>query len=621
MKKFLAIFMAACLCFTLAACGSGGNAGGNGDDAGGDGEQQKEPIGEHKHVYTTKSSCDLCGEAWNATETDAYTFTPVTIDGIAGYDVTFGEHVITTYPLLPDGRYDHENPIIETIGKPYEKEELVLPCVHEGKPVISVGRRFSAYSDTVKKIAIPDSIFCFGNKENPIGVFSFCKALEEIVLPYEPNLGSVNSDTEAFPFSYREIAPYTSSDEYRSPLSQSYGSDGGLYIGEYLIKVSDNVTSFTIKEGTKGIAYSALYGPKLEEIHIPDSVVEIGYDAIGGNSTLKKVTFGENSRLKKLDYGAFAGCHSLTEIELPDGLEMIGDSAFESCYALAEISIPDSVKRVGIRAFYLTPYETENYRPYVGEFHFEGNEFYNGNCLMRVNPDFEGHYTVREGTTAIAGNAFSGCTKITSVTLPEDFTVIEGGIFSECSSLKSIEIPKGVTYIGAYAFSNSGLESISIPESVTKIAQQTFYQCMDLKEITLPKSLKHIGPMAFFGCASLNSIEFPDGVTEIDKQAFNTCVSLKIVVLPNGVTTIGEGAFAACNSLEKITIPKSVISLGYYSLHCGALKEIAFGGTMEEWKHLAFVKDSMTDYVISLEDLIITCSDGKLDKEGNVIEN
>ncbi len=618
MKKFLAIFMAACLCFTLAACGSGGNAGGNG-------EQQKVPLGEHKHVYTTKSSCDLCGEAWNATETDAFTFTPVTIDGVAGYDVTFGEHVITTYPLLPDGRYDHEHPITEIFGKPYEGKELVLPCVHDGKPVISVGRGFPAYSETLKKITIPDSIFSFGNADvivgtySSVGAFSSCIALEEIVLPYEPNLGSVDFDTEAAPFSYGSIVPV--SDEYRSPISQSHDADGGLYIGEYLIDVSDNVNSFTIKEGTKGIAYSALYGPKLEEIHIPDSVVEIGYDAIGGSSTLKKVTFGENSRLKKLDYGAFAGCLSLTEIELPGGLEIIGDSAFEGCRSLSEISIPDSVKRVGIRAFYLTPYETENYRPFTGECIFEENEFYNGNCLMRVNPDFEGHYTVREGTTAIAGNAFSGCTKITSVTLPEDFTVIEGGIFSGCSSLKSIEIPKGVTYIGAYAFSNSGLESISVPESVTKIAQQTFYQCMDLKEITLPKSLKHIGPMAFYNCASLNSIEFPDGVTEIGKQAFYTCVLLKNVVLPNGVTTIGEGAFAACNSLEKITIPKSVTSLGYYSLHCGALKEIEFGGTVEEWKHLAFVKDSMTDYVISLEDLIITCSDGKLDQEGNVIEN
>lgn len=55
MKKFLAIFLAACMCFSLAACGSDGNP--SGTEGGSEEEQQKAPLGEHSHVYTTKSKC------------------------------------------------------------------------------------------------------------------------------------------------------------------------------------------------------------------------------------------------------------------------------------------------------------------------------------------------------------------------------------------------------------------------------------------------------------------------------------------------------------------------------------------------------------------------------------
>ena len=50
----------------------------------------------------------------------------------------------------------------------------------------------------------------------------------------------------------------------------------------------------------------------------------------------------------------FAGCSSLSTIDLPEGLEVIEAGAFEGCSALASVRIPNSVKRIGRHAFYGT---------------------------------------------------------------------------------------------------------------------------------------------------------------------------------------------------------------------------------------------------------------------------
>ena len=72
--------------------------------------------------------------------------------------------------------------------------------------------------------------------------------------------------------------------------------------------------------------------------------------------------------------------------------------------------------------------------------------------------------------TSIGDAAFSDCSGLTSVTIPNSVTSIGEGAFLECSGLTSITIPNSVTSIGTYAFWRcSGLTSITIPNSVTSI--------------------------------------------------------------------------------------------------------------------------------------------------------
>jgi len=92
----------------------------------------------------------------------------------------------------------------------------------------------------------------------------------------------------------------------------------------------------------------------LIDITIPASVVSIGGDSSEGafNScgNLETVTFEEGSQLIQIREMSFFQCSNLTSINLPQGLETIGDSAFHTT-GLTEIIIPASVTSIGNQAF------------------------------------------------------------------------------------------------------------------------------------------------------------------------------------------------------------------------------------------------------------------------------
>ena len=105
---------------------------------------------------------------------------------------------------------------------------------------------------------------------------------------------------------------------------------------------------------------------------------------------------------------------------------------------------------------------------------------------------------------------------ITSITIPQNVTYnateysvtsIGEWAFSKCSSLTSITIPNSVTSIGYSAFANCySLTSITIPNSETSIGEHAFYICTSLTSITIGNNVTSIGEGAFYDCKSLTSI-------------------------------------------------------------------------------------------------------------------
>ena len=68
-------------------------------------------------------------------------------------------------------------------------------------------------------------------------------------------------------------------------------------------------------------------------------------------------------------------------------------------------------------------------------------------------------------------------------------------------------MPTSCTSIGDYAFQGcSKLSSVTIPDNVTSIGTYAFFNCTALSEITLGRKLSSIGNSAFSFCSNLHTI-------------------------------------------------------------------------------------------------------------------
>ena len=211
--------------------------------------------------------------------------------------------------------------------------------------------------------------------------------------------------------------------------------------------------------------------------------------------------------------------------------------------------------------------------------------------------------------TSIGDNAFSCCSGLTSVTIPNSVTSIGQGAFFQCRDLISVTIPNSVTSIGQSAFWEcSSLTSFTIPNSVTSIGNSAFFGCDNLTSVHISsleawcKISFNDNPLIYAKHLYLNGEEvkflvIPNNINSIGNSTFSCCCSLISVSIPNSVTSIGDGAFGGCSNLASVTIPNSMTSIGDNAFYnCDGLTSITIPNSVAYIDNQAFAScDMLTD--------------------------
>jgi len=199
--------------------------------------------------------------------------------------------------------------------------------------------------------------------------------------------------------------------------------------------------------------------------------------------------------------------------------------------------------------------------------------------------------TIPDNVTSIGGEAtFYGCTNLTRVTIGKATTIIYAKDFSSCTNITVITVDaentslstqdgvlynKNKTTLIYYPPKKTG-STFTIPESVTYIENMAFINCSILADLSIPSSVNVIfqsstGEQVFQSCP---------GITAINVDAANTKYSSQDGVLYNKAKT-SLLRYPPKKTGSAFTIPESVTSIWSYAFsECTSLASVTFQSTI-----------------------------------------
>ncbi len=170
--------------------------------------------------------------------------------------------------------------------------------------------------------------------------------------------------------------------------------------------------------------------------------------------------------------------------------------------------------------------------------------------------------------TKIADKAFSGCSRLLSISIPDNVSILGEKAFFECASLSRIDFKNAVD-IKDYCFTN----------------------CVNLKQIVLWHGAVNIASSAFTYCSNLESIVFNsndkyrgDGYSTgiVERETNTLVVGCKNGYINSGLSKLGDFLFAGYQNIGDVEIPEGIIEIGDYVLSVSSVASVKIPTTLKK---------------------------------------
>lgn len=309
----------------------------------------------------------------------------------------------------------------------------------------------------------------------------------------------------------------------------------------------------------------------------------------------------------------------IEEVILPDTLVNISGDTFYNSSNLRKVNIPKNVKFMGNNPFAGCPnIEVNNESPF---FNLVDGILYNRDFTRLIYYPIskkDDRYEIKEGCRILGKHSFYLCDNLKEVVIPSSIIKLENNPFSGCTKINLVNksdyyhIDDSVIYDKDYSSVIGCLNSINtdclVLKDVKRICRNSFWNCKGIRKIVLPKTLESIGYNPFVSCSNIEfesnsenymvydnalytadksklicypakyaigDIHLPDEVITLERGAFSGCDKMTNIHLHN-VSIISKTCFTNCNSLERVYCSDLVTYIGEWAFaHCTKLKEIS----------------------------------------------
>ena len=237
----------------------------------------------------------------------------------------------------------------------------------------------------------------------------------------------------------------------------------------------------------------------------------------------KDTSFTLPESVTSIESGAFNGCKTLTELNLPAGLVSIEDYGLYQT-GLTKLTLPENLTKIG------------NYA-----------------CSSMASL---AEITLGKNISEIGTSAFMSDAKLQKVNLMSVDNFLKIKFANQTSN--------PVATSGKLYFDNKEITEVVVPEGIETLAF-TFYSWRTLLKVVLPESLKEIGNYTFYHCFGLTSIEIPAGVNSLGDASFEGCNALKQLKLlspePEKITTSAKAFSTIEYNNATLLVPSGKVEL------------------------------------------------------------